>query len=287
MAAQLRRIVHTSAAVLGLVALLLPSAGAAGATAASTATHVAIVIAGHGTACVRAGATGDAILNEVAQVAYRPSDHLIWQIDGQPQEPFADTRHYWSYWHDVGGSWQYSSFGASSYQPAPGTVEGWSYVNGQSSAPPPPWNPGGLYAAICGALDPKPAPSTTHRTTARPAPSTLTRRPGSPATTRSRTAAPTPTPTPTPTRSVDASSTAVTSRATVSPSRTPAHPAPVAASSRPATGSSPSTDDPISPLAQPPRGSAGSPVPAVIGLALVALVGAGGVWTAMRRRRTG
>lgn len=284
MAARLRWLVRASVAVLGLGASLLPGAAAAGGTAASTATHVAIVISGHGTACVRAGATGDTILNQVAQVAYRPSDHLIWQIDGQPTPAFADADHYWSYWHDIGGRWQYSSFGANSYQPAPGTVEGWRYVDGQPNASPPPWNPGGLYASICGAQDPNPAPSTAHRTTSRPAPSTVTHHARVLTTARAR-------PT-TAIRGVEPTSTALTSRSTVSSrasSRTLARPAPaVSVTGRAtATGSSPPSGAAISPLAKPTSGSAGSPVPAVIGIALVALVGSGGVWIAMRRRRTG
>jgi hypothetical protein len=38
---------------------------------------------------------------------------------------------YWSYWHAVpGGAWSYSTGGASSHNPAPGTVEGWAFGSG-------------------------------------------------------------------------------------------------------------------------------------------------------------
>jgi hypothetical protein len=41
---------------------------------------------------------------------------------------------YWSYWHATpGGTWTYSTAGAGSYDPAPGTVEGWSF--GAGTAP--------------------------------------------------------------------------------------------------------------------------------------------------------
>jgi hypothetical protein len=41
---------------------------------------------------------------------------------------------YWSYWHGTpGGTWSYSTSGASGYNPAPGTVEGWAF--GSGSAP--------------------------------------------------------------------------------------------------------------------------------------------------------
>ena len=46
---------------------------------------------------------------------------------------------YWSYWHAKrGGKWTYSSQGAGSYNPAPSTVEGWSYGAGKPPTTPPP-----------------------------------------------------------------------------------------------------------------------------------------------------
>jgi len=54
----------------------------------------------------------------------------------------------WSYWYAPrGGSWTYSSEGASTRDPAPGTVEGWAFGDGarpgvnppaRPAAPPPP-----------------------------------------------------------------------------------------------------------------------------------------------------
>ncbi|GHH47332.1 hypothetical protein GCM10017774_51410 [Lentzea cavernae] len=45
------------------------------------------------------------------------------------------TSAYWSYWHATpGGSWTYSSSGAGGYNPAPGTVEGWSFGAGVAPA---------------------------------------------------------------------------------------------------------------------------------------------------------
>jgi LPXTG-motif cell wall-anchored protein len=227
---------------------------------------------------VRAGGSGDAILNAVAQVGYRSSDHLIWQIDGQPTPAFADDTHYWSYWHDVAGSWRYSTVGASGYQPPAGTVEGWSFVDGQASPSPPPWNPSGLYASICGAQDPKPAPPTTTRTRPRPAPGPVTHRAGS---TTAQQSSPT-------SHGVDGTSTA---RST-GPAHSPAEsiPAPSGPASARSSADLPRPGPSGSATGSPhPRGtgSSGSPVPAVVGLGLVALVGGGGVWAAMRRRRTG
>jgi hypothetical protein len=41
------------------------------------------------------------------------------------------TSAYWSYWHaKPGGTWTYSTSGAGSHDPAPGTVEGWAFGAG-------------------------------------------------------------------------------------------------------------------------------------------------------------
>lgn len=70
---------------------------------------------------------------------------FVCRIDGLPtpaDEPCINTppaTAYWSYWHaPSGGSWSYSSSGASSYDPAPGTVEGWSFGAGSAPSIPPP-----------------------------------------------------------------------------------------------------------------------------------------------------
>jgi len=39
---------------------------------------------------------------------------------------------YWSYWHArPGGSWGYASTGAASYNPKPGSIDGWSFGSGK------------------------------------------------------------------------------------------------------------------------------------------------------------
>ncbi|MFJ8578336.1 hypothetical protein [Micromonospora sp. NPDC093277] len=65
---------------------------------------------------------------------------FVCRINGKPTaatEPCVNTppaTAYWSYWHaPPGGSWSYSTSGATSYNPAPGSVEGWSFGAG---APP-------------------------------------------------------------------------------------------------------------------------------------------------------
>jgi hypothetical protein len=62
---------------------------------------------------------------------------FVCRINGQPTaatEACVNTppaSAYWSYWHAVpGGAWTYSATGASGYDPAPGTVEGWAFGSG-------------------------------------------------------------------------------------------------------------------------------------------------------------
>ncbi len=128
----MRRVLRL-AAVAALAAAGL-AIGPAGAAHASTS-YVAIVIAGDKTACVpwHSGITGDEVLNAVAHVDYR-RDGLIDAIDYRPDPPYADDSHFWAYWHNTGNGWVFSDFGASSYEPKAGSVEGWAY--GDQAKPP-------------------------------------------------------------------------------------------------------------------------------------------------------
>ncbi|MFG1885801.1 hypothetical protein [Micromonospora sp. NPDC049102] len=70
---------------------------------------------------------------------------FVCRINGYPlpaAEPCVNTppaSAYWSYWHAVpGGTWSYSTLGASSYNPAQGTVEGWRFGSGQAPSISPP-----------------------------------------------------------------------------------------------------------------------------------------------------
>ncbi|MFV2019254.1 hypothetical protein [Micromonospora sp. LOL_023] len=82
---------------------------------------------------------------------FTPTGTLRWglaficRIDGLPTpaaEPCVNTppaSAYWSYWHSTpGGTWTYSTLGASSYNPAIGTVEGWRFGSGQAPSITPP-----------------------------------------------------------------------------------------------------------------------------------------------------
>jgi hypothetical protein len=120
----------------------------------ATPTHVGVVVrfaAGKVAAgCAAAGGDG---LAELQRAHHRittgagPYTGFVVEIDGVGKAQPDDT-HYWSYWHSGGnGRWSYSGSGAAGYTPKPGTVEGWSYVDGSSHAA----TPGGYtYAALCG-----------------------------------------------------------------------------------------------------------------------------------------
>ncbi len=62
---------------------------------------------------------------------------FVCRINGLPTpatEPCVNTppaTAYWSYWHaPSGGAWSYSTSGAASHDPAPGSVEGWAFGAG-------------------------------------------------------------------------------------------------------------------------------------------------------------
>jgi hypothetical protein len=131
-------------------------AGPAPASAA-TPKHIGVVVRyanGHVSAgCAKPSSSGLAVLEEHHSVRTGTQQYsgFVLQVDGVGTTRPDDT-HYWSYWHSNGrGGWTYAGSGAASSHPKAGTVEGWSYVNGQGTAPRPPLR---KYAALCGHLDP-------------------------------------------------------------------------------------------------------------------------------------
>lgn len=65
---------------------------------------------------------------------------FVCTIDKKPNPcNGAPTTAYWSYWHaKPHGKWVYSSLGAGSYNPAPGTVQGWAFGAKHAPRIPPP-----------------------------------------------------------------------------------------------------------------------------------------------------
>jgi hypothetical protein len=188
---------------------------------------------------------------------------LLCRIDG---EPTSDPCHgappanaYWAYWHAPrGGSWTYSTSGAGSRVPPPGSVEGWAFGDDAAPGVDPP--------------EPRPAPTTTRPST------TTTRAPGSFADGGS--AAPSdgsPGSTPAPTDAgPDASTTSTTSDG------------PRTTTSEEKADRRADTDDRDGFAAGVPDGGGGgdggSPVGALVGTGGALALGAAGVVAARRRR---
>ncbi len=197
--------------------------------------------------------------------AAQEAGYFVCRIDGKPADDPCQRASpedaYWSYWHaQPGGTWTYSNAGAADFDPAPGTVEGWSFGAGEPPSTPPP-------ARQQPAARPSPAaasqaPVAPRRSTAPAAP---------PA---SRTAAP----------------------AAAAPS---ARPSPVAAASRPAVSASAvrpaaSPRASASSSAAPPALTADDPAPldeggsplvgVLLAVAVVAGLGAAAAYQAQRRR---
>jgi hypothetical protein len=186
---------------------------------------------------------------------------------------------YWSYWHAPrGGSWAYSSVGAAGYNPAAGSVEGWSFGSGGRPGLAPP-------AAPTPPPVPPPAPKPTTKPVPKPAPKPTaapprTTTPGAQPTTGTGTATGT------------SASRSASPGASTSPSgaATPTAAGPGATSegaTNPGGTTAPPTADP-GPVAGAEPVSSSTPVgPFAIGAVLVAGLGTAGFLMARRRRTPG
>ncbi len=136
--------------------------------------------------CVRVptGANGADVLAARARALGRPaptyrSDGLLCTIDGYPSDgSCASTAggfyRYWGYYHQFPGSsaWVYSQAGPTSFTVSAGSVEGWSYQNGEK---PPGRAPAAAgYGSICPA-----SASPTPKATATPRPAASSSAPAS------------------------------------------------------------------------------------------------------------
>lgn len=170
-----RRLPATLAALtLAAGALAAGAAPAAQAASCEAGAGVTVVVdfaslgGGVGTRC----APGDPSsgVQALIDAGYRPerarleAGYFLCRIDGKPaSDPCgraAGSSAYWSYWHArPGGSWSFSNTGAGTFDPAPGSVEGWAYGAGKppSVAPPAAAPP---QPAAPPADQPPPAPAT-------------------------------------------------------------------------------------------------------------------------------
>jgi hypothetical protein len=86
----------------------------------------------------------------------------VCQIDALPACARTSTTTYWSYWHRAKGSsrWVYSTEGAATYDPAPGSTEAWVWQEGGKRQP-----PDLSFGSICPAASSAPSPTPSqHRT---------------------------------------------------------------------------------------------------------------------------
>ncbi len=147
------------ASIALLVALLAPVATpvARQAGACPNTSGVTVVVDFHelgggvNLACAPGPVASGLEAMRAAGVAYQTAQRFpgfVCRIAGQPtNDPCVNTSPasaYWSYWIAApGGAWCYSTFGAGSRRPPPGTFEGWSFALDRTAAelPPPRFDP--------------------------------------------------------------------------------------------------------------------------------------------------
>ncbi|MGI8536100.1 MAG: hypothetical protein ACR2K2_06280 [Mycobacteriales bacterium] len=143
-------------AAAGAVVVGASAAEAAEAASCDPASEVTVVVdfaslgGGVGSGCTGGDpSSGVASLQSAGFTPSRAqqerSGYFLCRIDGKPAsdpcQRAASSSAYWSYWHArPGGSWSFSNTGPGSYDPAPGSVEGWAFGAGAppSTSPPAP-----------------------------------------------------------------------------------------------------------------------------------------------------
>jgi hypothetical protein len=121
--------------------------GAAAPAAAATSPCVAVVVDGRlaggplRTACAKGDPDSglEALTRAGFGYAFQPRNPgLVCAIDGLPECSRTSTETYWSYWYRARGStrWVYSTQGAGSHDPEPGSTEAWVWQEGGRRPPP-------------------------------------------------------------------------------------------------------------------------------------------------------
>lgn len=199
---------------------------------------------------------------------------FVCQLDGAPECSRTGTTTYWSYWSRAKGStsWVYSSTGAGTHDPGPGSTEAWVWQDGGRREP-----PDMSLVDICPQLAAEPTQKKRKARTASPSPDR--------GTTGSSAASPSPR---TPGRSTAAS-------AAPSPPSAPATAAPTTAASPTPAPTTPSSGPPPSadatspaPVASSDTGGTAAPwTGVVLGGGLVAALGAAALARSRRPRGHG
>jgi len=129
-------------AVLALTALPLTAVAVAPPAHAASCAGVRVVVdygrtgGGISTACAPGDPTSGLTALKASGHRYTfvpRQPGFVCTIDARPNPcNNAPASAYWSYWHArPGGSWTYSSSGAGSFNPRPGSVEGWAFGSGR------------------------------------------------------------------------------------------------------------------------------------------------------------
>ncbi len=123
--------------LVGAGVLPVVTAAPAAASACNSSTGVTVVVDYQGSISVGCASSPSDGLDALDQAGHaytfvHNQPGLVCQIDTEPNPcNGAKTNAYWSYWHAArGGRWSYSNEGAGTYDPAPGSVEGWSFGAG-------------------------------------------------------------------------------------------------------------------------------------------------------------
>lgn len=134
--------------VLPFAALVVPAPAQAAACSGTTGVTVVVDFGSHTSVGCAPGdpANGYDALNAAGfstVLAQGNGAGALCRIDGFPTgstcSSMPPANAYWAYFHAKrGGTWAYSDTGGGSYDPAPGSVEGWSFGSGKapSTAPP-------------------------------------------------------------------------------------------------------------------------------------------------------
>ncbi|WP_130866033.1 hypothetical protein [Acidipropionibacterium timonense] len=245
--------------------------------------------------CVSSFSTGTAALQSAGVSIDRRSDSMICRLDGYPSVCLESSQfrgQYWTYFHSTDGvTWQYSTLGADSYHPRPGSIEGWCY------------NKPGVYRCTPGTLavtrtTTAPRPTATATSTA-PRPGAATTRGTTTRATETRAASNGPTRSQPTTGTFSATPGGQPSRhaTPMSPASTPGRAGSASSSATPAASSDSSTPSgsstptiesdagTASPAPAAPAGGSGTPWGVVTVLGIIVLGGAGfGGWRAYRAR---
>jgi hypothetical protein len=144
-----RRRVAAAITALAISAAVLGTVEPAQAAACPTASGVSVVVdfntlpGGIVRKCVAGDPTTGLAALKTAGFTYTfvpRQPGFLCQINAKPNPcNGAPPTAYWSYWHaKLGGSWQYSTACACTYNPKPGMVEGWAFGAGKPPRTRPP-----------------------------------------------------------------------------------------------------------------------------------------------------